>query len=255
MAYISNQGVELYYQDQGNKNAKTTLLLSHGYAASSAMWKNQIEFLADQYRIISWDMRGHGRSQSPDDPSLYSAELTLQDITCILDACDVEKAVVGGHSLGGYMSFLFNIHYGQRVKGLMFFNTGPGFRNDKARDEWNQYALSQGKRFEKNGLDALRGKIEAELGHHTSARGLINAAQGMLTQKDSSAIDSLPDIKVPALVICGEQDKGFLNATAYMDEKIPQAQTVIIKDARHAANLDQPDAFNKAMADFLLSIK
>jgi len=251
VAYLKSENVDLYYQDQGNRSAKTTLLLSHGYAASSAMWQQQIEFLSDNYRIITWDMRGHGRSQSPDDINAYSSAISLLDMKNLLDACDVQSAVIGGHSLGGYFSILFNIKFPERVSGLMLFNTGPGFRNDKARDDWNLYALNQGQRFKTDGLEALRGRIETRLGHHTSAQGLMNAAEKMLTQHDASAIDSLPHIQVPTLIVCGEQDKGFLDPTAYMDKKIPSVTTALIPNARHAANLDQPELFNQALESYL----
>jgi len=254
VTYLKLDDTDIYYQDQGKQSAKTTLLLSHGYAASSAMWQQQVDFLSEKYRIISWDMRGHGRSQSPSDIGAYSSSASLQDMKNILDACDVEKAVIGGHSLGGYFSILFNIKYAERVSGLMLFNTGPGFRNQKAREDWNLYALNQGKRFETKGLDALRGRIETRLGHHTSAQGLMNAAEKMLTQHDASAIDSLPSIKVPTLIICGEQDKGFLDPTAYMNKKIPSVTTVLIPNARHAANLDQPELFNQALGAYLSSL-
>lgn len=251
MTKLTINDTEIFYQDRGNQSAKTTLLLSHGYAASSAMWQDQVDFLSEKYRIITWDMRGHGFSQSPRNIDAYSSEASLEDMKYLLDTCDVQEAIIGGHSLGGYFSLLFNLRYPERVGGLMLFNTGPGFRNQQARQEWNQYALKQGKRFKSEGLEALRGRIEKGLGNHTSAQGLIYAAEKMLTQQDASAIDSLPHIQVPVLIVCGEEDKGFLDATAYMAKKIPKTTAVLIPKARHAANLDQPLLFNQALQGFL----
>jgi pimeloyl-ACP methyl ester carboxylesterase len=89
---------------------------------------------------------------------------------------------------------------------------------------------------------------------HRSAVGLAKAARGMLTQRTGDVLNSLPDIKVPSLVLVGSEDKPFLAATDYMAAKIPGARKVVIEGAGHAANIDRPEAFNTAVADFLASL-
>jgi pimeloyl-ACP methyl ester carboxylesterase len=86
---------------------------------------------------------------------------------------------------------------------------------------------------------------------HRTADGLARAARGMLAQKDSRVINSLPAIVVPTLIVVGANDTPFLAATDYMAAKIPGAKKVIIPDAGHSANLDQPHIFNAAVVDFL----
>lgn len=88
---------------------------------------------------------------------------------------------------------------------------------------------------------------------HRTVDGLVRAGRGMLTQKDDRIIRSLPDIKVPSLIVVGSQDKPFLNASDYMAAKIPGARKVVIEGAGHAANIDQPEAFNRAVTEFLES--
>ena len=92
---------------------------------------------------------------------------------------------------------------------------------------------------------------EVMASHHRSAEGLTFAARGMLTQHNAAVIDALPGISVPAVVIVGANDKPFLNAADYMAKKIPGAEKVMIPDAGHAVNLDQPAAFNAAVLDLL----
>ena len=92
---------------------------------------------------------------------------------------------------------------------------------------------------------------EVMASRHRSAEGLVLAARGMLTQHNAVVIDALPSISVPTIVIAGANDKPFLNAADYMAKKIPGAEKVIIPDAGHAVNLDQPAAFNAAILDFL----
>ncbi|MCL6644182.1 MAG: alpha/beta fold hydrolase [Dehalococcoidia bacterium] len=101
MPFVERDGVRIFYEAAGEG---PPVLLSHGYSATSRMWRGQVEALAPRYRIITWDMRGHGQSDSPDDPALYSEAATVGDMAAILDALGIDTAVIGGLSLGGYMS-------------------------------------------------------------------------------------------------------------------------------------------------------
>jgi pimeloyl-ACP methyl ester carboxylesterase len=257
MTRLSREGVDFYYehhpasQDQDNL---PTILFSHGYSATSQMWRGQLEALSGHASIIVWDMRGHGESDSPEDQSLYSEEHTVQDMAAILDACEVDSAIIAGLSLGGYMSLAFNVAFPDRVEALMLFDTGPGYKNDKARQGWNRMAAERGDQLEAKGLSALGSGNEVRIAMHRSAEGLARAARGMLAQVDDRIIQSLPDISVPTLVLVGEKDETFLAPTDYMAAKIPGARKVIIDGAGHAANIDQPEAFNAAVIEFIESL-
>lgn len=249
MALIDRDGVKIYYEVHGEG---PPLLLTHGFSASSHMWAGQREALGRFVKLITWDMRGHGRSDYPSDQAQYSRAATIGDMAAILDEVGAERAIVGGLSLGGYMSLAFRLAHPERVRGLLIFDTGPGFRSDEARKGWNDYALRTADLFESEGLVRLsQSSIEARTAPHRDASGVARAARGMLTQQDASVINSLPTIDVPTLVLAGANDKPFLTATDYMAEKIPGAEKVIIPDAGHAANIDQPEAFNSAVLAFL----
>ena len=248
MAHINRDGVKIYYEDHGRGPA---VLLSHGYSATSGMWKSQVEALQDRYRVITWDMRGHGQSDSPEDQSLYSEAQTVDDMAAILRQCGADRAVIGGLSLGGFMSLAFNVKYGAMVRALMLFDTGPGYRNPEAREGWNKTSYARAKAFEERGLEALGGGAEVRVAQHRSAAGLARAARGMLAQFGARVIESLPGIAVPTLVLAGANDEPFLGATEYMSAKIPGARKVLIPGAGHAANIDQPAAFNAAVLEFL----
>src|SRR5437763_7162969 len=152
------------------------------------------------------------------------------------------------------MSLGFHLAHPERVRALMLFDTGPGFRNPEARREWNERAETRARELESDGLPRSVGGAETRLGRHRSAQGLAGAARGMLAQPDSALIDSLPSIAVPTLVLVGSEDRHFLGAADYMAAKIAGAQKVVIPAAGHAANLDQPAAFNHAVADFLVTL-
>ena len=252
MPKINRDGVEIYCEVHGSG---PPLLLTHGYSSTSEMWKGQTAALSKHYKLVLWDMRGHGRSDYPDDASAYSEALTVADMAALLDEVGADSAIVGGLSLGGYMSLAFYRAHPERVRALMIIDTGPGFKKDDARDAWNKRAFETGDRFEREGLAVLTsGSRERSSVSHRDASGLARAARGMLTQRDARVIESLPDIKVPSLIVVGADDTPFLAASDYMAAKIPGAQKVVIPAAGHAVNIDQPQAFIDAVLPFLDSL-
>ncbi|SCB48579.1 Pimeloyl-ACP methyl ester carboxylesterase [Bradyrhizobium shewense] len=252
MPKINRDGVNIYYEIHGNG---PPLLLTHGYSSTSAMWHGQVDALAKDHTLILWDMRGHGQSDYPDDPNAYSEALTVGDMAAILNAVGAERAIIGGLSLGGYMSLAFYRTYPQAARALLIIDTGPGFKKDDAREAWNARALGTADKLDREGLDMLKSATrERATANHRNARGLTLAARGMLTQRDARVIELLPDIKVPCLIVVGADDTPFLAASDYMAAKIPGAQKVVIPAAGHAVNIDQPKAFVDAVQPFLKNL-
>jgi pimeloyl-ACP methyl ester carboxylesterase len=217
------------------------------------MWQPNLSELAASRQVITWDIRGHGRTRVPPRPELYSQDASVDDMAAVLDVCGIQRAAIGGLSLGGYLSLAFHNRYPERVEALLLFDTGPGYRNDEGRRGWNNYAISQAERLEAEGLDALGSSPEVRLGDH-DPKGLALAARHILTQRGPEVIESLCSIDVPTLVLVGELDKAFLKAADYMASHIPGAQKVVLPGAGHAANIDQPAAFNRAVEAFLAGL-
>ena len=249
MPKINRDGVKIYYEVHGSG---PPLLLTHGYSSTSAMWQGQIEALSKNHKLVLWDMRGHGQSDYPDDPKAYSEALTVADMAALLDEVGADSAIVGGLSLGGYMSLAFYRAHPERVRALLIIDTGPGFKKNDAREAWNKRAHETGDRFEREGLAVLKSASrERSTVSHRDASGLARAARGMLTQRDARVIELLPNIKVPSLIVVGADDAPFLAASDYMAAKIPAANKVVIPAAGHAVNIDQPQPFLDAVLPFL----
>jgi len=248
MSTLNRNGVNIYYEVHGSGPA---MLLTHGFGATSEMWKANLAALSQKYRVIVWDMRGHGQSDYPEDGAAYSETLTVGDMAALLDAHGAEHAIIGGHSLGGFMTLAFYVAHPNRCTALMLFDTGPGYKKDEARAGWNKRAEAMAQVYETKGLSALGRSAEVLACTHRSADGLARAARGMLAQKDARVINSLEVVKVPALVLVGSKDEAYFAATDYMAGKIPGAKKVVIADAGHAANIDRPEVFNRAVLDFL----
>ena len=252
MPTVDRSGVKIYYEVHGDGPA---LILTHAYSSTSAMWQGQIAALSKHHKLVLWDMRGHGQSDYPEDPAAYSEALTVGDIAVLLDAIGAKTAIVGGLSLGGYMSLAFYRAHPERVSALLIIDTGPGFKKDDAREAWNRRALDTAERLDREGLDVLKSATpERAVANHRDATGLARAARGMLTQRDARVIEVLPEIKVPSLVVVGADDTPFLAASDYMAAKIPGAKKVVIPSAGHAVNIDQRQAFIDAVLPFLDSL-
>jgi pimeloyl-ACP methyl ester carboxylesterase len=249
MPKLDRDGVDIYYEVHGKG---PPLLLTHGYSSTSAMWQGQIAALSKNHTLILWDMRGHGQSGYPDDPTAYSEALTVSDMAALLDKVGARSAIVGGLSLGGYMSLAFYRVHPERVRALLIIDTGPGFKKDDARGAWNARAHDTADRLEREGLAVLRSSSpERSKASHRDATGLARAARGMLTQRDARVIEILPEIAVPSLIVVGADDTPFLAASDYMAAKIPGAKKAVIPAAGHAVNIDQPQAFIDTVLPFL----
>jgi pimeloyl-ACP methyl ester carboxylesterase len=243
-------GVTLNFQVHNPQAPGVPLLLTHGFGATAGMWDPNIDALSVDRPVIVWDQRGHGSSDAPDDMDRYSEAISVADMAAILDAVGADRAVLGGMSLGGYLSLAFHLVHPRRVAALVLVDTGPGYRNNEARDKWNAWVERRAHELERG---QTRAESSAELAQavHENPEGLPRAARGVMAQKDARVITSLDSIGVPTLVIVGAQDTDFLAGADYMHRRIANSRKVVIDNAGHAANMDQPETFNTAVGDFL----
>jgi pimeloyl-ACP methyl ester carboxylesterase len=252
MPALDRQGVSIQYEVQGEPTGRPPVLLSHGFSASAAMWDGNVATLARERAVVRWDMRGHGRSAAPADPSEYGVEQSVRDMLELLDAVGAQRAVLCGMSLGGYLSLAFHARHPERVAALILVDTGPGFRREEPRREWNVVAERTAAALEREGFAAL--PASPERGAHSDVTGLVNTARRVMAQHDADVIESLPRVSVPALIVVGALDTNFLAAADYMAAKIPGARKLVLDGAGHAANIDAAEDFNAAAHEFLEDI-
>ena len=246
-------GIEVYWQEQG---AGYPVVLTHGLGDCAELWTPLAEALADRYRVVSWDMRGHFRTEAPDDLALYTQDIVVEDLRALCDHLGIERAVFGGHSLGGYTALRFHEKYPARVAALVLHAAGPGYRNQEGSQAWTdrleKLAARQESEFardERRPAKELRVGAPAlgELAQH-EVRGVANVERGVMAHPyfiDATKID------VPAIVIVGERDKNYLASADYFAGKLPNARKVVVPDAGHPAMLEQPAIVNKAVREFL----
>ena len=251
MPHLARGDARLYYEDDGDGPA---ILMTHGFVASTGMWDGQVTAFRDAYRLVRWDMRGHGRTECPDDPSAYGQDITVADMVAILDHLEIDQAIIVGHSLGGFMSLRFNVMHSDRVKALVLQGCGPGYRSDTSRAKWNERVDGRAKTILEEGYKALGGAAEVPVSLQRSSQELAYAAKGILAQVDAKVIDSLPGISVPTLVIIGAGDDYYLQGSDYMASRISGADYIVVPDAGHGVNVDQSEFVNKAFADFFAKV-
>ena len=243
-------GVTLAFEVHNPKSPGVPLLLTHGFGATAGMWDPNVNALSIDRPVIVWDQRGHGSSSAPDDMDRYSEQNSVADMAAILDAAGADRAVVGGMSLGGYLSLAFHLVHPQRVAALVLVDTGPGYRNDEARDKWNAWVERRAQELER-GQTSADASPELAQAVHLHPEGLPRAARGVMAQKDARVITSLNSITVPTVVIVGAEDTDFLAGADYMHRRVANSRKVVIDNAGHAANMDQPAAFNAAVRELL----
>jgi pimeloyl-ACP methyl ester carboxylesterase len=149
------------------------------------------------------------------------------------------------------MSLAFHLDHPERVEALVLCGTTPGFRHHESRVASNFRANSRAHSLEVKGLEALGRGREVRFAVHRSALGLAAAARGMLVQHDGLLIDLLPTVTAPTLIVVGSDDSEHFAAANMMTAMIPGAQRVVIQAAGAISNIEQPRAFNRAVATFI----
>lgn len=253
--------IDVSYRDSGGEG--TPVVLLHGFPFEAALWDPQFAELGRRFRLIAPDLRGYGRSSLP-EPEGYSMAAFAADVAGLLDHLDVPQAVVGGLSMGGYVTFEFLRSYPERVRALVLADTRPDADSPEVRERRQAQILQVG---ERGGTSLIDGMIPALLSERTrtSSHAVEAALRGVMQQDDRSWIgglramldrsdssSSLGDVRVPVLILVGEGDAIAPPEVAReMHERLPDSTLVVIEGAGHVSNLEDPVAFNAALETFL----
>ena len=254
MKHVSRaDGTRIAYEVHNPTASGIPLVMTHGFSATSAMWEPNIAALSKDRPVLTYDQRGHGQSDAPKDPTAYSEAASVADIDALIDALGVPRVILLGMSLGGYLSLAYHLAHPDRVAALILQDTGPGYKSDAPREAWNRVCDSMAAKV-RDGGSTGGASPEVTAAEHRHPQALALVAEGVLKQHDARVISSLGTIAVPTLVIVGANDTNYLAGADYMQSHIPGAKKVVIADAGHAANIDQPAIFNAAVLDMIGTI-
>ncbi len=246
------------YSDEGKG---TPIILLHAFAADHVLWEPQVRTLSLQYRVIALDLRGFGASGETDGTAIF-VDQYADDVIALLNKLGIEKAVIGGISLGGYVALSLAQRYPQSMLGLILCNTRAGADSEPAKaarvslvQKIEQYGSAAVVEFYGDKLFGPKMSTQAK----TSVRNmmlrqrpqsLISALLGMAQRPDRSPI--LDNIGLPTLIISGTADTLIPSSESlFMHRHIRDSAFVDIPDAGHLSNIDKPEEFNRAVNDFM----
>jgi len=244
----------------GDEGKGFPLVLVHGFLGSSKMWKPQIDFFKDHFRIITPDLPGFGKSNKA------KSHNNIQSIANLLINCLEEKKIhkfhLLGHSMGGMIVQEMAKKIGDKISKLVCYSTGPRgempgrFETvDESRENLQKNGLETmarniAKTWFIKGENAKYFDVCIETGKQTSMEAVDNS---LVAFKNWNGVDTLKNIKNKTLIIWGDQDKSYnFEQVQTLEKNIENSKLIIFKNCAHNVHLEQPDQFNKTIKDFLL---
>ena len=266
MPHAHVNGVELYYEVHGQGD---WLVLVHEFSGCHKSWEPQLDVFAREFRVLIYGCRGYPPSTVPPDPASYSQELSIEDLRRLMEHVGVERPFLGGFSMGGSIALNFGLAHPGRVRALILAGTGTGSA-DK-----HQFAREFGPiadRLEREGVskvaeDYLRGPTRIQLLRKNpamwqklhddfvglSATGLAHTLRRVQLRRPTmyELEDRLRGLRVPTLVIVGDEDTPALEPSRFLAATIPGAALTVLPRTGHTLNLEEPERFNAAVLEFL----
>ena len=266
MPWAPVNGIRLYYEVTGSG---APLVLAHGYACGVRSWDPQVPALARSRRVITYDVRGHGITEAPEDPAAYSQDISVEDLRGLLTHLKIRRAAIGGLSMGGNIALNFALAHPDMTTRLIVADTGAG--SDQSGD-WAADSQGYAEALESRGMEAFADMacasplfsryvassplaerfIRSCLMTHR-ARGLAHTAREVLIKRPTiyALEPRLRQLRVPTLLIVGEHDEVCLKTHRFMADCIKGSTHLLIRNVGHLTNLEAPAAFNAAVKRFL----
>ena len=265
MPYLrTDDRVRLYYEEHGRG---TPLVLAYGIGGNTKMWDVNVPGLAARHRLILWEPRGHARSDAPADPAKYSFQRWALDLKAVLDHLGLRRAHLGGLSLGAGIVTRFALRFPGRARSLVVTNSSSAsglpltWQNVVMRARSIEITLTQGMDAMAEFAMAANPNLSERLALDPEAKaefyeeyrqltpiGYANSLRALLAMDHIT--DDLPKLRMPVLLIGGDRDPS-LSPMKVMHRKVRGSKLVVLAPASHYANRDQPDAWNRAVLDFL----
>ncbi|XLY89470.1 alpha/beta fold hydrolase [Ectopseudomonas mendocina] len=257
MPYFDNDGCQLHYEDYGHG---APLLLVHGLGSSTRDWEYQIPALAQHYRVIALDVRGHGRSDKP--RGAYRIADFADDVAALIEYLQLPSVHLVGISMGGMIGFQLGVDRPELLRSLTIVNSGPEVKAKSPGDwleiakRWTLSRLLSLETIAKALAKLLFPKPEqAELRRKVEERWPQNDKRAYLASLDAiigwGVRERLQRITCPTLVISADRDYTPVERKREYVAEMPNARLLVIENSRHATPLDQPERFNSALLAFL----
>jgi 3-oxoadipate enol-lactonase len=259
MPEVENEGARIWYTVDGRDDAPAVLLL-HSLGTSHALWDEQLPGLVDRFRLIRYDMRGHGKSTAPSGE--FTIEQLGRDALAVLDGTGVEKAAVCGVSIGGLTSIWLGQQAAHRVSRLMLANTAARIGTREAWSERIRFVRENGTKVAAEQAMARWFTDEFRASHPDVVAHYLSIARSCPLESYVGACAALRDTDLrrdlhrviePTLVVAGSRDESTTVADGeYLRDNIPNARLEVL-EAAHLSNVGRPKEFSALLDDFLSS--
>ena len=265
-------GIQMYYEVTGSG---FPLVLCHEFAGDSQSWDPQVNFFARRYTVVTYNARGYPPSDVPEDPAAYSQQMAVDDLYGVMRHLKFERAHLVGLSMGGFCVLHFAFQHPAMARSLVAAGCGYGaVKSERERFQRDTELTAQ--RMEREGMQAMaevygRGptrvqfeikdpkgyrKFLDQLAAH-SGKGSARTLMGVQRMRPSlfDLQDQMKTLDVPTLIVTGDEDDPCLEPALLMKRQIPRAGLVVIPKTGHTVNLEEPEAFNRAVLDFLTAVE
>jgi pimeloyl-ACP methyl ester carboxylesterase len=266
----AKDGTRLYYEEAGSG---TPVIFIHEFAGDHRSWEPQMRFFARWFRCVAFDARGFPPSEVPEDGERYSQQHARDDVIAVLDHLRIDRAHVVGISMGGFAALHVGIAYSQRARSLVIAGCGYGAAPE-AKAKFQAECEAAAGSFETDWAEAAKkyalgptrvqfqnkdprgwAEFAAQLEQH-SPRGQALTMRGVQMKRPSlwELVDDMKKIDLPTLILTGDEDEPCLEPALLMKRSIATAGLVVLPWSGHTINIEEPDAFNRALFDFFLRV-
>jgi pimeloyl-ACP methyl ester carboxylesterase len=267
----ADDGVRLYAESTGSG---TPVLFIHEFAGDHRSWEPQVQYFSAAFRCVTYSARGYPPSEVPADQAAYSQQRAVDDAICVLDALDVRRAHVVGLSMGGFTALHLAMQHPDRLLSAVAAGAGYGaqperqeqfrreceataaaFESEGAEQVARRYAVGPARVQFQNKNPRAWAQFAAALGGH-SATGAALTMRGVQAARPSlyALAADLAGIRVPVLVMTGDEDEGCLEPALMLKRAIPGSGLSVLPQTGHTANLEEPDTFNREVDRFLAAV-
>ena len=267
-AIVTDDGVTLHAEETGTGEP---LLFIHEFAGDHRSWEPQVRFFSAAYRCVTYAARGYLPSDVPTDPAAYSQKRAVADAIAVLDGLGIGQANVVGLSMGGFTAVHLVLSHPDRITSAVVAGVGYGaqperaeafraesmltaaaFAAEGAAKVAERYAIGPARVQFQNKNPRGWAEFAAALAAHSSLGSALTMRGVQAARPSLYALTAeLAKIRLPVLVLVGDEDEGCLEPALMLKRAIPTSGLVVLPRTGHTANLEEPDVFNRVVDDFL----
>ncbi len=244
--------IQLYYEVHGEGDP---IIFSHGWMCDCSVWNSQIEFFSKKYKVITYDQRGHGRSDKPEGN--YSIQTLSNDMHSLIQKLNLEKVTLVGHSMGGMAALVFALDHPDKISKLVLVGTSAKMTFSGRIQLWIMMHIFSYESFTRGMIDIWHYEPSEQVKKEALERAMktpkfaaYECSSEFMTNYNITG--RVSKIKVPTLIIVGDKDNATpVEMSKYLNKEIEGSKLKIIPDSKHMVMIDKFKEFNETLEEFI----